>query len=85
MSEFLDFFIRTLTIILNVALIGRVLMSWINVGPTSPIYPVTTILYQVTEPVLAPIRRILPKFGTMDFSPMVALLTINLVSSMITP
>jgi YggT family protein len=85
LSEFLDFFIRTLTIILNVALIGRVLMSWINVGPTSPIYPVTTILYQVTEPVLAPIRRILPKFGTMDFSPMVALLIINLVSSMITP
>ena len=85
MSEFLDFFVRTLTTILNVALIGRVLMSWINVEPTSPIYPVTTILYQVTEPVLVPIRRILPKFGMMDFSPMVALLIINLVSSVLTP
>lgn len=85
MSEFLDFFVRTLTTILNVALIGRVLMSWINVEPTSPIYPVTAILYQVTEPVLVPIRRILPKFGMMDFSPMVALLIINLVSSVLTP
>ena len=85
MSEFLDFFVRTLTMILNVALIGRVLMSWINVGPTNPIYPIAAILYQVTEPVLAPIRRILPKFGMMDFSPMVALLIINLVSSMLTP
>jgi len=85
LSEFLDFFVRTLTTILNVALIGRVLMSWINVEPTSPIYPVTAILYQVTEPVLVPIRRILPKFGMMDFSPMVALLIINLVSSVLTP
>ena len=59
--------------ILYVALIGRVLLSWFQIGPSSPLYPAVNILYQVTEPILAPIRRVLPTFGMMDFSPMVAI------------
>ena len=82
MSEYVGQFISILAPILYVALLARVIMSWINVGPSSPIYPLATIVYQVTEPILAPIRRVLPKFGMFDLSPMVALLLVGLVQSL---
>ena len=79
MSDFLAFFITTLANILYIALIGRVIMSWLNVGPTNPLYPIANIVYQITEPILAPIRRVLPSFGMLDLSPMVAILLITLI------
>ncbi len=78
MSELAVKLVDVLGLVLYVAMIGRVLMSWINVGRDSPLYPIATIIYQVTEPILAPLRRILPSFGMLDFSPMAALLLIYL-------
>ena len=66
--------------ILSFAIIGRVLLSWINLGPGNPI---VAIIYQITEPILAPIRRALPSMGMLDFAPMVALLLILLVRTVI--
>ena len=50
-------------------LLARVLLSWIQIDPRNPI---VNIVFQLTEPLLAPIRRMLPQTGGMDFSPMVA-------------
>ncbi|PYM62731.1 MAG: hypothetical protein DMD79_10340 [Candidatus Rokuibacteriota bacterium] len=50
----------------------RALLSWVNPDPWNPI---VRFLYQVTEPVLRPIRRRLPMSG-IDFSPMVVILAI---------
>ena len=81
MIEYLVFFINTLSWVLTAALLGRVLLTWIQVGTNSPFYPVIAILYQVTEPILAPIRQVLHRFGLrfgmLDFSPMVALLLLT--------
>ena len=74
-------FVDVLATVLYIAMIGRVIMSWINVGPSNPLYPIAQIIYQVTEPVLAPLRRVLPSFGMLDFSPMVALLLIFFIRS----
>ncbi len=63
---------------LNIAIFGRVIMSWISPQGTDPI---STILFQITEPILAPIRHVLPRLGMFDFAPMVALLILNLVIS----
>ena len=79
MSDFLAFFVTTLANILYIALIGRVIMSWLNVGPTNPLYPIANIVYQITEPILSPIRRFLPSFGMLDLSPMVAIILIVVV------
>ena len=76
MINFIVSFVDVLATVLYVAMIGRVILSWINVGPSNPLYPIVRIVYQVTEPVLAPLRRVLPRFGTLDFSPMVALFLI---------
>jgi YggT family protein len=48
-------------------LLGRVLISWVNADPSNPI---VRFLYAVTEPALAPLRRVLPIYaGGLDLSP----------------
>ena len=79
MDDLLVRFVNYLSLALIIALFGRVLLSWFQVGPQSPLYPVVAIIYQVTEPILAPIRRVLPRFGMLDFSPMVALLILSAI------
>jgi YggT family protein len=76
LTSFLVQFISVLANILYVALIGRVIISWLNVSPTNPI---ASVIYQVTEPILAPLRRVLPRVGMLDFSPMVAIFIIIIV------
>lgn len=53
----------------------RVLLSFISVERSNPIVP---LVFQLTEPVLAPLRKRLPSLGGIDFSPMLAWLAIML-------
>ncbi|MCH7652496.1 MAG: YggT family protein [Chloroflexi bacterium] len=55
-------------------------LSWINLSPTNPL---VVIINQITEPILAPIRRVLPKMGMIDLSPMVALIIIIVIQRFI--
>ncbi|MCH7745892.1 MAG: YggT family protein [Chloroflexi bacterium] len=80
MTDFAVIFISWLTNILYAALIGRVILSWINVSPSNPI---SIFIFQVTEPILAPIRRLLPKMGALDLSPMIAIILITVLRSFI--
>lgn len=61
---------------LNLAIFGRVIMSWVSPQGNDPITP---ILIQITEPILAPIRRIVPRAGMFDLTPMVALILLNFI------
>ena len=59
------------------ALFARVVLSWIAaLAPgnafTSSRNPVTQIILQITDPILVPLRRIIPPMGMFDLSPMVA-------------
>ena len=54
---------------LLLALFLRVIFSWIGFDPDNPIYGV---VHEVTEPILAPIRRFMPRTGMIDLSPMLA-------------
>ena len=83
MSSFFVQFVNLLVWVLYIAMIGRVLASWLNIEPSSPFFPIISLLYQITEPILAPIRRVLPRFGMMDLSPMVALILIGVVQRVI--
>ena len=60
------------------AIFARIILSWF---PTSAKNPLVIFVYAVTEPILAPIRRVVPKFGMIDISPMVALLAIIIIQS----
>ena len=69
-------FAQYLIIAMNVAIFGQVLMSWVSPRGDDPI---SRILFQITEPVLQPIRRVIPRTGMFDLTPMVALLALNLI------
>ncbi|AJI95258.1 YGGT family protein [Yersinia ruckeri] len=57
-------------------MIIRALMSWVSQGRS----PMDYLLYQLTEPLMAPIRRILPAMGGIDFSGMVVILILYLIN-----
>jgi len=61
-------------------ILGRVLMSWFD---PSGNYRISRILYDMSEPILAPARRILPAFGGVDWSPLVTMIVLNLLQGLI--
>jgi YggT family protein len=65
----LGLFIEILSIFLLVAIILRIVFSWTGFDQRSPIY---AAILDVTEPILAPIRSVLPRTGMLDLSPMIA-------------
>lgn len=54
----------------------QVIISWINPGTYNPI---TVLLYQLSEPVLKPVKRMIPPAGGFDFSPLVVLIGLQLL------
>lgn len=63
-------------------IIAAALMSWVSPDPRNPI---VMFLRQVTEPVLNPVRRLLPpwKTGGLDLSPLIVLLVIQFVDRVV--
>ena len=57
--------------ILIFAIIGRSLLSWFPQGQNNQF---ARILFDVTEPLLAPVRRLLPRTGIIDFSAMIVII-----------
>ena len=63
--------------------IGRAVISWVNADPSNPI---VRFLYEVTEPLLRRIRRLLPvSMGNIDFSPMILILAIMFLQNFLVP
>ena len=77
---FLEAFINVLAQALVLAIFVRVIMSWV---PVRLPLGLNDLVWNVTEPVLAPIRRYMPIAGGMDFSPLIALLLIQIITSII--
>jgi len=65
-------------------IIAAALITWVSPDPRNPI---VLFLRQVTEPVLGPVRRLLPpwKTGGLDFSPLIVILAIQFVERVILP
>ena len=58
----------------------RVLLSWINVNPYRPAidHPLVQVLHRITDPILEPLRRLIPPIGgTVDVSPIVAIIILE--------
>lgn len=74
--DFLLNFVYYLFMTLQFAIIIRALMSWFNPSPDNPI---VRFIIEITEPVLAPLRRIVPRLGMIDITPIVAMLLMGLI------
>ena len=62
-------FVTILAYVLLIAILIRVILSWVSVDPSNPLY---AVLHEITEPILAPIRQFMPRMGMIDITPMVA-------------
>ncbi|MCB0989850.1 MAG: YggT family protein [Acidimicrobiales bacterium] len=76
-----------LTTLYLLILIGRFLMSFIPIAPDSPVAPVRSVLFSLTEPVLAPLRRSVPpvRVGAvaLDLSPWIVLLGLYVIRALL--
>ena len=63
-------------------LIARALISWVSPGSRNKI---VQFLYQITEPVLAPVRQVVPPIGGLDLSLVVVLIVIQVLRAFLIP
>ncbi len=76
-AGWLQTFVGLLISVLDLAILVRVLLSWFPVDPHNPI---VRLIFDVTEPVLVPFRRVLPRIGMFDLSPLAALLVLGFLA-----
>jgi len=76
--ESLIWLVNTICFILYIALIIRIIMSWVGADPYNEI---AQLIYSITEPILAPFRALPLRIGAVDFSPILAFFALRLVNS----
>jgi YggT family protein len=76
--EALIFLVELVSNIFFVLLLARIFLPMIGVDPYQPLMQ---LILRLTEPILAPIRAILPQAGGLDLSPMVAMILLTILQS----
>ncbi len=71
-------FIYILCQVMTVAVLGRAISSWFS---PSPYNRLVIFLHQITEPILEPLRRIIPRIGMFDITPMVAIFLLQIAAT----
>ena len=79
-GAFLLNFLQFLLWALWALIFGRMIMSWVDPMGRNQI---SSFLYQTTEPILAPVRRMLPQTGMIDWSGFIVLIIIGFIVSRI--
>jgi len=64
----------------SLIVLARVIISWVQLPPH---HPVVQFLHMATEPLLAPIRQIMPDTGGLDFSPIILLVLLRMLSGIV--
>ena len=80
MSEFFVTFVLLLFRALNYAIFARVILSWVD---QMGAWQITRIIRDITEPILGPLRRVIPMMGMMDFTPIVAILLLQVIEQLV--
>jgi YggT family protein len=72
--------LQLLIYVLIIAVFVRIAFSWIGPNPTNSVY---RFAFQITEPVLRPIRNLLPPMAGLDFSPTILLVVLFMLLSLV--
>ena len=83
MANLVDLLFTLIYLTILARIILTLVLSFMANDPPPGLVNITQVLVQLTEPILAPIRRILPNFGMLDFSPMVAILLLAFIHRLI--
>lgn len=78
--DYVIYFVDTVFRLLTLAIVARIILSWFRVSGWGGFYQ---FLAGVTEPVLALARKITPRMGMLDFSPLIALIGLDLLNALI--
>ena len=78
--RYLDSFIHVLFTVLTMAIFARVLLSWFPIRPDNPL---VVVLMEITDPILKPLRRIVPSLGMLDITPIVALFLLQIIEQVL--
>ena len=73
----IGFLIATLVELYSFVILARVLMSWVQIDPNSAL---ARAIYDLTEPVLQPVRNLLPPAAGLDFSPIIVIILLQVAS-----
>ncbi len=79
----MDYFLRFVELFCEVTtliILIRVMVSWVAPEPTNLF---SRLLFQVTEPFLAPVRKLLPRTGVFDLSPLVVVVILQVISFLV--
>ncbi len=66
-----------------IVLLARVFLSWFPLQPGTAMASIASIIYQLTEPVMGPVRRLIPTIGMIDISPIVVFIGLQILQSAI--
>lgn len=66
--------------VFSLLIIVRVIMSWVSPDARNQI---VVIVHRITEPVLAPVRNLLPAMGGIDFSPLLVLIAVQVAEQVL--
>ena len=84
MTNYFVQFVNILVNILLIAIVARALMSWFPMpSQDSPFFIIRQMINQITDPIIEPIRRIMPSMGMLDLSPMVAMILLIVIRSIL--
>jgi YggT family protein len=72
-------FLGGVSLLLWGAILVRVCMSWFAITNASSTLPVVRLLDDITQPILAPLRRFIPPIGMIDITPLIAILLVQAV------
>jgi len=71
---------NTIFFILYIVLVIRIIISWVSADPYNEI---VQVIYSISEPILAPFRRLPLQLGAMDFSPLLAFFVLRILNSFV--
>jgi YggT family protein len=77
------FIICDLLSVFLILVVGRIILSYFPLSPNSPMSAVYSFVYTVTEPVMGPLRRVIPPIGMIDISPIVIFIGIQVLKGAI--
>jgi YggT family protein len=66
-----------------VVVLARALLSWFPIRPGTPVATISLLLRDLTEPVLAPLRRVIPPVGMLDMSAFVLIIALGILRTAI--
>ena len=79
MTDFLLYLLNVIVQLISLLVIVKVLLSYFM----DPFHPVRKTVDRLVEPMLAPIRRVVPPFGRIDFSPIILIILIEIIASLL--